>query len=123
MWKSVIERVERKWIPLPLVPADMNQPLVKSMWLCQDRMKKQGFLWKRTQERILAILISLLIRISGGEWYASTVSRQNENKTSGSEENGRTQPPLQLAGELFELKLSKKNCFGVESSGFPKFST
>ena len=39
MWKSVIERVERKWIPLPLVPADMNQPLVKSMWLCRDRMK------------------------------------------------------------------------------------
>ena len=31
--------------------------------------------------------------------------------------------PLQLAGELFELKLSKKNCFGVKSSGFPKFST
>ena len=83
---------------------------------------KQGFLWKRT-ERILAILISLLIRISGGEWYASPVSRQNENKTSGSEGNGRTQPPLQLAGELFELKLSKKNCFGVKSSGFPKFST
>ena len=24
-------RVERKWTPLPLVPADMNQPLVKSM--------------------------------------------------------------------------------------------
>ena len=113
-------RVERKWIPLPLVPADMNQPLVKSMWLCRDRMKTRFPMEKDTGADIDHLDF---FADTNQRRYASTVSRQNENKTSGSEGNGWTQPPLQLAGELFELKLSKKNCFGVESSGFPKFST